>query len=59
MSGRDPFADLVAAFPEFLQSWPILTDAERDAMADAYQAEQIASAQSEAAQEAARKEYTR
>lgn len=54
---HDPFADMAAAFPEFLQSWPILTDAERDAMADAYQAEQIASAQSEAAQEAARKEY--
>ena len=57
MSGRDPFADMVAAFPEFLQSWPILTDAERDAMADEYQREQIASAQSEASQEAARKEF--
>lgn len=35
------------------------TPAELDAMADEYQREQIASAQSEAAQDAARKEYSK
>ena len=35
------------------------TPAELDAMADEYQREQIASAQSEAAQEAARKEFAK
>ena len=57
---RDMWAELSSAFAEaFAQPFPVLTPEQLEAMADEYQREQIASAQSEAAQEAARKEYAK
>jgi hypothetical protein len=55
MSALDTFA---AAFPDLMAAaMRVLTPQELQQAADEYQAEQIATAQSEAAQEAARKEY--
>ena len=57
MSGRDPFADLVAAFPEFLKPWPVLSDADMERMREEYEREAIATAQSEQAAEAIARSY--
>ena len=57
MNALDTFA---AAFPELMNAaMRVLTDEELQRAADEYQREQIATAESEAAQEAARKEYNK
>ena len=57
---RDMWAELSSAFAEaFPRPDVALTPERLEDMADAYQREQIATARSEAAQEAARKEYAK
>jgi hypothetical protein len=55
----DPWAAFAEVFSEELAASTSLTVEQMDELADAYQREQIASAQSEAEQEALRKEYSR
>jgi hypothetical protein len=55
---RDPWEDFAEVFADVINAHAILSDEDLDAMAAEYQRDAIASAQSEAAQEAARKEYS-
>jgi uncharacterized protein YeaO (DUF488 family) len=55
----DPWAAFAEVFSEELAASTSLTVEQMDELADAYQREQIASAQSEAEQEALHKEYSR
>ena len=45
--------------PDWWSGWMTLTEAQQDAMADEYQREQLATAQSEAAYEANIKEHSK
>ena len=55
----DPWADFCAEFAPELYAPPPLTQEQMDAMADEYQRDQIASAQSEEAWAANLKEYSK
>lgn len=56
---RDPWADFAAEFAEELKAAMTLNAADLDRLAEEYQREAIATAQSEADQEAIRKEYAK
>jgi hypothetical protein len=56
MNARDEWP-APAETPQWWRDWAALTDAEKDALGDQYQREQIASAQSEQAQEANQQEH--
>lgn len=58
MNTRDPWP-LPAETPDWWANWKTLTPEQIDALADAYQREQIASAQSEQAFAANQQEYAR
>ena len=59
MNAPDQFAEFFAAFPDLMRAFVQLTDADKDALADEYQREQIATAQSEATQQAIARSYAK
>jgi hypothetical protein len=56
---RDPWEDFAQVFADIIDAQARWTPEQMDAYADEYQREQIASAQSDAAQEQLRKEYAK
>ena len=59
MNAPDVWADFAAVFADELQAAAIWTPEQMQAMSDEYQRDAIAGANSEAAQEAARKEHSK